>query len=109
MGGGSPTIDGGMTQAEYRQLQQEEREWQEALEDKKYQRAVQYEMEQREYEQSREEQLEAQKRAEELALEQGEMAIQGEILAQDEDEDEESNMGGEFMEALATNNSMRPE
>ena len=106
--GGTPVIDGGMTEEEYRQLQMEEREWQAELEEKKYERAQQYEAEQREYEDAKAEKLEAQKRAEELAIEQGELAIQGEITAQDEDEEEMSNMGGEFMEALAQNNTINP-
>ena len=106
--GGSPVIDGGMTEDQYRQLQTEEREWQSELEEKKYERAMEYEAEQREYTEAKEEKLEAQKRAEELAIEQGELAIQGEITAQDEDEDEMSNMGGEFMDALAKNNSINP-
>ena len=57
---------------------------------------------------AKEEKMEAQKRAEELAIEQGELAIQGEITAQDEEEEDMSNMGGEFMDALAQNNSINP-
>lgn len=106
--GGAPTIDGGMTEDQYRQLQSEEREWQGQLEETKYARAMEYEQRQREYEESKKEQLGAQKNAEELALEQGELAIQGEITSQDEDEDEEGNMGGEFMDALAKNNTINP-
>ncbi len=106
--GGAPTVDGGMTEDEYRQLQQEEREWQSELESEKYDRAMEYEKEQREYESARGEELEAQKRAEELAIEQGEMAIQGEITAQDEEDEEDSNMGGEFFDALASNTTMNP-
>lgn len=106
--GGAPTIDGGMTEEQYRQLQSEEREWQSELEAEKYERAMAHEKEQREYEEAQAEKLESQKNAEELALEQGELAIQGEIAAQDEEEEEDSNMGGEFMDALAKNNTINP-
>ena len=101
-------IDGGMTEDQYRQLQSEERVWQEQLEDKKYERAMEYEQEQREYEEANKEKLAAQKNAEELAIEQGEKAIQGEITAQDEEEDDESNMGMDFASALASNPSINP-
>ena len=101
-------IDGGMSADEYKQLQSEERAWQEQLEDKKYERAMAYEQDQREYEEANKEKLSAQKNAEELAIEQGERAIQGEISAQDEDEDDESNMGMNFFETLATNPRLNP-
>ena len=106
--GGAPTIDGGMTEDQYRQLQSEEREWQGELEAQKYERAMEHEKEQREFELAQAEKLETQKNAEELALEAGETAIQGEITAQDEEEEEEGNMGGEFMDALAKNTTMNP-
>ena len=66
--GGAPTIDGGMTQAEYRQLQGEERQWQSELEDKKYERALEMEQKQREYEDAKSEKMEAQKQARSLLL-----------------------------------------
>lgn len=106
--GGAPTIDGGMTQDEYRQLQSEERAWQSELEAEKYDRAMEHEAEQREFEEAQAEKLAAQKGAEELALEKGELAIQGEITAQDEEEEEDNIMGGEFMDALAKNNTINP-
>lgn len=112
MGGGAPVVDGGMTEDQYRQLQLEEQQFQARLEDEKYERAMEYEANQREYEEAREEKLSAQKGAEELALEQGELAIQGEITAQAEDEEEDDNMMGSFAEALAKNPNVsnpRPE
>ena len=106
--GGTPMVDGGMTEEQYKRLQMDEKAWQAELEDKKYERAMAMEQEQREYEDARTEQMAAQKGAEELALEQGELAIQGEVLAQDEEEDEENNMGAEFYDALAANTTMNP-
>ena len=106
--GGAPTIDGGMTQEEYRQLQSEERQWQSELEDKKYERALEMEQKQREYEDAKSEKMEAQKRAEELAIEQGEKAIQGEITAQSKSEEDDDNMGADFFDALAKNTTINP-
>ncbi len=110
--GSSPTVDGGMTEEQYAQLQQEEREWQAEMEAEKYDQAMQYEQEQREYEQGQKEALEAQKNAEELAIEQGELAIQSEVTAQGEAEEDEDNMDASFYDSLANNSSMnetRPE
>ena len=50
MGGGPVQVDGGMTEAQYAQLQSEERMFQSQLEDKKYARAMEYEKDQRENE-----------------------------------------------------------
>lgn len=110
--GGSPTVDGGMTEEQYAKLQLEEREWQSEMEAKKYEQAMEYEREQRDYEEAQKESLEAQKNAEELALEQGELAIQSEVTAQSEQDEDEDNMDASFYDALANNsavNEARPE
>jgi hypothetical protein len=110
--GGTPTVDGGMTEAQYAGLQQEEREWQAEMEADKYDQAMAYEKEQRDYDASQKESLEAQKNAEELAIEQGELAIQSEVKAQVDAEDDEDNMDADFYDSLANNSSMnedRPE
>ena len=108
MGGPDIKVDGGMTEDQYAQLQSEERQWQSDLEDKKYARAMEYEKEKRDYDQAMLEKMEAQKGAEELAVEAGELAIQGEITAQDEDEEEGSNMDTDFYDSLAMNETMNP-
>tara|TARA_B110000211_G_scaffold225139_1_gene276962 strand:+ start:1437 stop:1772 length:336 start_codon:yes stop_codon:yes gene_type:complete len=107
--GSAPSVDGGMTEEQYERLQMEEREWQAEMEAEKYAQAMAYEKETREYEQSQKEQLEAQKNAEGLALEQGELAIQNEVTAQADEEEDDSNMDGSFYDALANNSSMNEE
>lgn len=109
--GGAPTVDGGMSEEQYAKLQMEEREWQAQMEAEKYDKAMAYEKEQRDYEEGQKESLEAQKNAEALALEQGELAIQGEVKAQEELDEDDDNMDGSFYDALANNSALdaRPE
>jgi len=110
--GSSPTVDGGMSEEQYAKLQQEEREWQADMEAEKYNQAMAYEKEQREYETSQKDALDAQKNAEQLALEQGELALQSEVTAQGDADEDEDNMDASFYDSLANNASMneaRPE
>lgn len=106
MAKGGITMDGGMSQEEYRTLQFEERKWQEQLEDKKYARAKEFEQKRLEFEQAKEEKFAAQKKQEEEALQQGEKTLQAEIKAQKKDK---SNlMAGDFYTALSKNQVLNP-
>lgn len=108
MGSGGITMDQGMSQAEYRALQHEERQWQETLEEKKYARAKEFEQKRLEFESAQEEKLAAQKKAEEMALQKGEKTLQAEIKAQKKDEEEDNLMAGDFYTALSKNASINP-
>ena len=76
---GAPKIDGGMTSAEYRALQMEERAWAESQEEKAYQRSLQMEADRREFEAGQQERLDAVAGAEELAIQDAERMLQDEI------------------------------
>ena len=111
--GSSPTVDGGMTEEQYRRLQQEEREWQKELEDQNYARAQEAEAQRMEMEQSNQERLAAQEDAEKLAVQQSELSLQGEIADLDEEESED-NLGaidfyGALSQGQASTDTDRPE
>lgn len=110
---GAPSIDGGMTEQQYRTLQMEEREFQKELEDDAYARAQESEARRIEMEEANKAQLAAQEDAEKLATQQSEMALQSELKQLDEEEAPD-NMGaidfyGALSQGTSTGTSDRPE
>ena len=110
--GAAPSIDGGMTEQQYRELQMEERKFQKELEDEAYARAQESEAKRLEMEEANKAKLAAQEDAEKLAVQQSEMSLQGEIKSLEEDEASD-NMGAiDFYGALSQGTSTdanRPE
>ena len=112
--GSTPTVDGGMTEEQYRKLQLEERQFQAELEEQAFARAEESEARRLETEQANKERLAAQENAEKAAIQQSELQLQGEIAGLDEEE-REDNMGAiDFYGALSegqskTTDNARPE
>lgn len=110
--GAAPSIDGGMTEAQYKSLQMEERQFQAKLEEDAYARAEESEAKRVEMEEANQQRLASQEDAEKLAVQQSEMALQGEVSKLDEEE-AQGNMGAiDFYGALSKGQSSetpRPE
>lgn len=110
--GAAPSIDGGMTEAEYKKLQMEEREFQAGLEKEAYARAEESEAKRLSMEETNKEQLAAQEDAEKNAIQQSELALQGELADMDDDDDD--NLGavdfyGALSQGQASTDTDRPE
>lgn len=110
--GAGPSIDGGMTEEQYSKLQMEERQFQASLEKEAYARAEESEAKRLSMEEANKEKLAAQEDAEKNAIQQSELALQGELADMDDDDDD--NLGavdfyGALSQGQASTDTDRPE
>lgn len=106
--GGSPQIDGGMTEEQYAKLQLEERQWQQELQDQNYARAQAAEERRLAQEGAHEDRLRAQENAEQAAIQAAQMSLNEELDAQEEAEEDNSFGAIDFYGALSQGQNSDP-
>ena len=78
----SPSVDGGMTETQYKRLQMDERKWQAELEEQKYARSQEAEAKRLEMEKANEQKLQATANQEQNMLDAAQQNLSEEIDAQ---------------------------